>query len=719
MTSIHSVLTFRESWPLSRELDLKGVYEELRRLQLFVAVIRACSLRRAEQKRMGPGLDGKKSEYPPVFSSVEIEDALVLGYLDQALFKYTRSPEEDPNADGKKWLLSFGTMGGETRVKPLTEHDATGAGFTRRYLAVRRWAEMHEKFLRNRANELSRNDVRALNLLDLPVELLANVFDFFKHPALSIQGGVDWKMEGNGESNTRSRRFETLKNARLVCRHFNTLVSPLLCPILRLNVEGASLDRLRKITASPSLRSGIRGIKLNLNYCFEEIAMDEMLFLRVIRTEVNDFFSYCEHEYEDVDDRAEPTRKGNMLISSAISFCQDEGLMGANAGPEREDYQYIDALRRGYLNYKDLHLEQTRLLKHGDFAHALSKSLAQLKCSIGLKLCDDLTRYTYEDVHGILHAPGTRRTPQIFASAEALVKSISRPHQWVGLRGLQLPVGIEPARLLCELPLALHREGVSVDRFTPSILKRLRSFQQLCPRKYISDKGPEEGWGQLLAFSKRLRSFEIPPGEVHTEFSRPVQEPDMLIIENYFRAMLASDRLVNLKLSLGFLMHYTRPGPQSNGSRGGRYYELKSSIFTSPWPNLQRVSLRFLSLPQRELELFCQNLSYELVEFFMSDVKLSSGKWETIADMLHGRLAQTARLKKCTVKVSALRGGEAAEIAQRQNAKRNPESLSQHLIQDGSLELSRMVEQYLTGKCDINPLSFTSMNNLAASQHTK
>lgn len=706
MTSIHSVLTFRESWPLSRDLDLTGVYDELRRLQLFVAVIRACSLRRTEQQRMGPGLNGRESEYPPIFLSVEAEDAFVLGYLDQALLKYTRSPEEDPNADWKKWLLSFGTMGGETSVEPLAEHDATSAGFTRRYLAVRRWAEIHEKFLRNRANQLSRHDVRALNLLDLPVELLANVFDFFKHPALLIQGGVYWRIEEKDESNARSRRVETLKNARLVCRLFNTLVSPLLYPILRLNVDSASLDRLRGISASPSLRSGIRGIKLNLNYCFENIAMDEMRFLRVVRTEINDFFSYCEHEYEDVDDRAEPTRKGNMLISSAISFCQDEGLMEANTSLEREDYQYVDALRRGYLNYRDLHLEQTRLLQHGHFAHSLATSLSHLKSSIDLKLCGGHLRYAYKDVHGIPHVPGTRRTPQIFASAEALANSISRPHQWAGLKGLHFPVGIETARLICELPLALHREGVSVDRFTPSIFKRLRSFQRLCPEEYTPGEGLEGAWEQLVAFSKHLRSFEIPLGEVDTEFSRPIQETDMPIIENYLRAMLASPLLINLKLSLGFLMHYTHPYHLSNRRRGVTYYALKSNIFTSPWPNLQRVALSYLSLTQRELEIFCQNLSYELVGFLMTDVKLSSGKWEAIADMLHGKLSQRVRLKKCKVKVSALRGGEAVEIARRQNAKQNGEPLSRRLIQDGSLELSRMVEQFITGKCDINPLLF-------------
>ncbi|CAG9984489.1 unnamed protein product [Clonostachys byssicola] len=705
MTSIHSVLTFRESWPLSRDLDLTGVYDELRRLRLFVAVIRACSSRRAEQQRMGPGLSANESEHPPVFLSVEAEDALVLNYLDQALLKYTRSPEEDPDADWKKWLLSFGTMGGG--IMPLAEHGATGAGFTRRYLAVRRWAENHEKFLRNRANELSRQDVRALNLLDLPMELLANVFDFFKHPALSIQGGVDWKMEEIGASNARSKRFRTLKNARLVCRLFNDLASPLLCPILRLNVESASLDRLRAISASPSLRSGIRGIKLNLNYCFENIAMDEIIFLKVIRHEVNDFFSYCENEYEDVDDRAEPTRRGNRLISSAISFSQNEGLTEVNTGLERKDYQYVDALRRGYLNYRDLHLEQNRLLQHGDFARTLATSLSHLKSSIDLKLCGNHLRYAYEDVHGIPPTAGTRRTPQIFTSAEALAKSISRPHQWVGFRGVHSPARMETARLLCELPLALQREGVSVDSFMPSILKRLRSFEQLCPGRYTPNEGLEEAQEQLLAFSKHLRSFDISAGEEYTELSRRVQEPEMLILESYLRAMLASPRLVNLKLSLGFLMRYIPPNPQSNGRRGRKYYALKSNIFTSPWPNLQRVFLRFLSLPQTELELFCQNLSYELVEFYMSDVKLSSGKWKAIADLLHGRLSQRARLRKCKVKVLGLHGGEAAKIAQSQNANQNTGTLFQQSVQVGSSELSRMVERFITGKCDINPLSFS------------
>jgi hypothetical protein len=70
-----------------------------------------------------------------------------------------------------------------------------------------------------------------------------------------------------------------IQNLRLVCRAFNELASPLLCPVLQVDVNQKSLDRAVSVSNCPSVASSVGAICVGL-HCFPvELASDLARFM--------------------------------------------------------------------------------------------------------------------------------------------------------------------------------------------------------------------------------------------------------------------------------------------------------------------------------------------------------------------------------------------------------------------------------------------------------
>ena len=121
---------------------------------------------------------------------------------------------------------------------------------------------MHYK-ARNLINELSRPYLRNLTILDLPNELLQEVFKHVEYRTIPDFPFRDWDSPAGKVYTT------DMKNARLVCRRFCDLVSPRLIRIVSVEPDDWSLARLEEIShtckgrsrcsdISPFLQLGLR-----------------------------------------------------------------------------------------------------------------------------------------------------------------------------------------------------------------------------------------------------------------------------------------------------------------------------------------------------------------------------------------------------------------------------------------------------------------------------
>ncbi len=132
--------------------------------------------------------------------------------------------------------------------------------------------------LRARAAELSPRRTQPLKVTDLPLDILRLIFDRFQEPA---RGHPDHAVLWS-EYNTAAtcERRKTIASLRLTCRIFSQLASPLMFPVLRLQVTQFSLDLANNISRSPLLASGVRGILLSLAVWPKQLADDKTRFAR-------------------------------------------------------------------------------------------------------------------------------------------------------------------------------------------------------------------------------------------------------------------------------------------------------------------------------------------------------------------------------------------------------------------------------------------------------
>lgn len=124
--------------------------------------------------------------------------------------------------------------------------------------------------LRERAAYLSKGKIRAQKLSDLPLDILQHIFDFLgyrEYPISKLWSHQHWMKYSFYFDQYRR---QCVRNARLTCRLFNILASPLLFPFLRVTMDKESLEILDEISKRPYLASGVYGVEVQLRNKYPE-----------------------------------------------------------------------------------------------------------------------------------------------------------------------------------------------------------------------------------------------------------------------------------------------------------------------------------------------------------------------------------------------------------------------------------------------------------------
>lgn len=150
--------------------------------------------------------------------------------------------------------------------------------------------------LRARAMELSRAKIRPLTVLDLPVDILCKILDYFQDVRIKEQGQINWGHWRKSADEKICRK--TIQNARLVSRRFNDLASPLLCPIVWVDIEQESLDKVEELSRCPRVAQGVRGIVVGLQYRPQELATDLARFKDYCKEQLEEMNASCGYDAE-------------------------------------------------------------------------------------------------------------------------------------------------------------------------------------------------------------------------------------------------------------------------------------------------------------------------------------------------------------------------------------------------------------------------------------
>ncbi|OBT68293.1 hypothetical protein VE03_02238 [Pseudogymnoascus sp. 23342-1-I1] len=450
------------------------------------------------------------------------------------------------------------------------------------------------------------------HILNLPDDILYEIFNHFKCDKIH-RGLFDSSIYDDG-----AKRL-TVQDARLVCRLFNKLASPLLCPTLRVRLDHASLDLVAKVSESPLIAEGVCNIEIVVGYRPRELATDLLRFAKHramdLRFHIGDGYRCVmeEIEFNGGDDETisdypyevyqQITDYGENIRSAWIEYTRaaDKGAIS----PE-----YLHLLLQGHQEYIQKHEEQFQLITDGSFVERLASAMSRMAHCASLHFVDDVDCYsTLDDV-----------SPLVFRDdAREFSRFMTAPLSWSEIRHLKVGE-ILPAKLLWELPIALHKAGLILR----AMLIHTFPHPDWCPAIYPAT------WTNLYDACHHLRIFRLEGISLgrSSETSDPVLGRGLAFVERYIGTVLSSEdfELINLRF---------RDSAVGDDVASYRVGLLPEAI---NWPRIKKLSISYISLSQDELEKFCCGLGYMVEDIRLNNIDLRSGSWAGALDMLRERV---------------------------------------------------------------------------------
>ncbi|KAI8713441.1 hypothetical protein NCS52_01288800 [Fusarium sp. LHS14.1] len=567
--------------------------------------------------------------------------------------------------------------------------------------------------LRGRAMELSRDTSRHLRIVDLPVEILVHIFGYLHHQTIEVRDKniIYWPSKVQSVSNATGPLL-TVYNARQVNRLFNTLASPLLCPILNLKIEQESLDRAQNLLANPNIASGVTGIQVSLEYrplelaeSFRRFAIVRMGHLEWLNRDVD--WSISVTDGEDRESGPNHTRTSNYQeIHDAWNYFLtiEEGeayLFSEEEEEEENDRIYepfgistyvpdkaaVEIWRifcNGHREYVKLQKAQHDLIQSRTFVKTLSSLLAsRLNQPLALRM------HTSFDPEGLWNKDDAYK---ILTDNAELAKFLPTANTWREMmHTMRTPVMLHQTKILSELPIAMHEAGVVLRHLAVNHLPEYNSFSTICPGDDESLDSP--AWEQLSEACQHLEVFQVEWG------GRPARGSFLYIDDQVYNA-----RYVNSILSSQQLEHVNvtiSPYGLSDGTlhTTERVPHLPAVIVSINWSRIKKVSINTLALCYKEFENFCKALGSSVEYIGLISIELKSGSWVNILDILRDKMASSRKSGRCQVWLADLRGGE---LGQRGSnfVNRTPNPRRLELEDPGLVDLFR---DYIKGEMDENP----------------
>ncbi|KAL7941990.1 hypothetical protein V8C42DRAFT_360407 [Trichoderma barbatum] len=234
--------------------------------------------------------------------------------------------------------------------------------------------EMQCELLRARAMTLSRPLIRPLHILDLPEEILDEIFSYLPDHFTTLSTKmtlteIRWSIKGG-------KRRKDIQSVRLVCRLFNEVASPYLFPYLDVYLDMESLLRAERISKTAHLAKGVHGIRIGLQYRPKE--MTTMSSLEASEDEV------YEGIIDDGKDYDQAMRNRQTIDDAWNAYLRSED--GSATTEECLEYQQI--LVSGWQEFRRMHEEQLALIMDGTFTRILAESMARMPLSGNILLTD-------------------------------------------------------------------------------------------------------------------------------------------------------------------------------------------------------------------------------------------------------------------------------------------------------------------------------------------
>lgn len=305
--------------------------------------------------------------------------------------------------------------------------------------------------------------------------------------------------------------------------------------------------------------------------------------------------------------------------------------------------EYQKILRRGHQEYRQKHEEQLQLITTGSFVRILASCIFRMPNAIALGFSDKMD------------PPYDPFNPTVVLRDKTLLPGLMNAAlQWDKIEDFQ-DAKLVPARILSELPIALHKAG--------SILRDLYIGPFPCLGNYFMilseqhDPLHSGSWSDLRAACQSLRRVSfgdyLTCKHIRHEHLPPSEK---VYVDQYLSALLCSPNLEYLCMNM-----YAFGLNDGRTSKEG-WYDIGPVLGAVKWPRMRNISILNVSSTQSDLERFCDGLGYSVQSLYFSTINLLDGSWAGFLDMLDEKVGYRCHQPNPRVgMLNSLTGGEFGE----------------------------------------------------------
>ncbi|KAI1375780.1 hypothetical protein F4677DRAFT_100698 [Hypoxylon crocopeplum] len=467
--------------------------------------------------------------------------------------------------------------------------------------------DQYRSCVRERIQTLVRKRLRPLTVLDLPDELLIQIFSHVRGHLFTI----------DAFSTFFTGHVRDIQNVRLTCQRFCGASSHLLFNRVSVDLRPESLSQLEEISRHPTIGKGVRSVRLQLLFYHSELSNDlrrfaevwslrlahDMDYLMIAARRPRSLASlYEDLSHADVDPILE---KCSSVLEAWEHFAHSgEDLPGSEA--------FVEALRTAHREYQRLFDIQTRLLEDRGFTQAFAGAIARMPHAKSLVIEDGIASSSQPFYKGInepnalcrtyLEALSTRSADLYglglnFSMDLVLNILAAIPGAGASLRGVKIDIA-------CAGDTALLASSPSTRRHISVLSKQLGSaFIRFGKLQQGSSANTRSGFYQLLLVildTDSLERINLDLGDIKTEESSP--------------------------FNIGpVLNRQKRPNLSNLSLRGVAFHATELELFTG--------SLR----PRGYLGNYLESSYFRGVHFHLTGLRLLSGTWMGVLDLLRAK----------------------------------------------------------------------------------
>ncbi|XP_014550925.1 hypothetical protein COCVIDRAFT_31457 [Bipolaris victoriae FI3] len=523
-------------------------------------------------------------------------------------------------------------------------------------------------------------------ILDLPDEILLDIFGC-SDSGFPVHNPSEYRKPCITEA---SDRLEFLGTNRLVCRAFNRLISPLLCPVLSVSLGSRSIDRLEGLSRNPLIAQGIRGIAISLIFRPSAIASDFQRYydyadsvLRTFEGECDWHTEFGEYDQDDMSNDAIVWRNydnawtsiGNMRYiwkcllekrSSGEDILEPDGLTGReNKGPhesiaEDENLEEAQAILTGsFSKYVAAHADQVRIISDKSFVRSVARALSR---------CGTVPFVWFNEDR--IGEEGPRCDALTIATdKEALSHVLTQGHEWLRIENTLCKDDDDtelffPASILTELPIVCHNAAIRLRGISVDCFPLLKSYCCLVPQAVGTDDSVlSDPWARFAAACHYLEIFNFGKRGMHCTPLRPEHQSasDLAIINNFIGAAISGRHLQEFELSMTSLrVRRQRPGEIKEED----LYVASPILAAIKSTQLRNIMLSDVDISGQALLGLVQSASpRHLKKLYLSGVNLSSGRYAMAMSQLHEivLLRRDNNGSKPNIQFNTLQGAEFGE----------------------------------------------------------